>query len=139
MFLLDTNVCIALLNGGMGPIKGRVIAARTAGSVLCVSSISIFELEFGIEKSAPHRQAENRRRLENFLIEPSYSFLDYDVRDAAAAGRIRDHLRRMGRPIGPYDTLIAGQASARGLTVVTANHGEFARVPGLTVEDWSAA
>lgn len=58
-------------------------------------------------------------------------------KDATYAGRIRDGLERIKQPIGPYDTLIAGQAVARGLTLVTANTREFARVPGLVWEDWA--
>jgi tRNA(fMet)-specific endonuclease VapC len=58
--------------------------------------------------------------------------------DARAAGQIKADLKRKGTPIGPYDLLIAGQARARGLTVVTRNVGEFRRVEGLTVEEWVA-
>ena len=62
----------------------------------------------------------------------------FDAEDARAAAEIRAALRQLGTPIGPYDVLIAGQAMARGLTVVTANRREFGRVEGLKMEDWTA-
>ncbi len=63
--------------------------------------------------------------------------LEYSEQDSQAAGEIRADLERKGRRIGEYDTLIAGQAYARGLTLVTANTREFRRVKGLAVEDWT--
>ncbi len=63
--------------------------------------------------------------------------LDLDREDARAAGEIRAALARQGTPIGPYDVLIAGQAKARALTLVTGNLAEFQRVEGLRIEDWT--
>lgn len=65
-----------------------------------------------------------------------FAVLDFDREDARRAGEIRAHLAAAGAPIGPYDALIAAQALARGLVLVTHNTREFARVPGLGVEDW---
>ncbi len=65
--------------------------------------------------------------------------IPFDKEDAIAAGNIRATLALAGTPIGPFDTLIAGQALCRGLTLVTANTREFSRVEGLRVEDWSAS
>ena len=62
----------------------------------------------------------------------------FDETDMVVTARIRAALRRLGTPIGPYDALIAGQALARGWTVVTANIGEFSRIDGLNVIDWTA-
>ena len=62
--------------------------------------------------------------------------LGFDKEDAQAAGKVRAMLAASGTPIGPYDVLIAGQALARGLVLVTHNVGEFSRVAGLQVEDW---
>jgi tRNA(fMet)-specific endonuclease VapC len=64
--------------------------------------------------------------------------LPFEAEDAARAGEVRALLERQDTPIGPYDTLIAGQALARGLVLVTHNVAEFARVPGLRVDDWQA-
>ena len=65
--------------------------------------------------------------------------LEFDQDDARHAGEVRAHLASKGTPIGPYDVLIAGQARARKLTLVTHNTTEFQRVPGLKVEDWKRA
>ena len=68
-----------------------------------------------------------------------FSVLEFDQEDARHAGEVRAHLASKGTPIGPYDVLIAGQARARKLTLVTHNTTEFQRVPGLKVEDWKGA
>lgn len=65
-----------------------------------------------------------------------FPVLEFDLEDARQAGQVRAHLASKGTPIGPYDVLIAGQAKARELTLVTHNTSEFKRVPGLKVEDW---
>ena len=63
----------------------------------------------------------------------------FESQDAEEAGDIRAALERTGKPIGPYDLLIAAQARRRGATLITANEREFARVPGLKTADWAAA
>jgi tRNA(fMet)-specific endonuclease VapC len=68
-----------------------------------------------------------------------FPVLEFDREDARQASEIRAHLASKGTPIGPYDVLIAGQAKARKLTLVTHNTTEFTRVPGLKVEDWKGA
>jgi tRNA(fMet)-specific endonuclease VapC len=101
---------------------------------LYVPSIVLFELEYGNAKSL--FRAKSALRLKRFLQEPVV-ILDFRHEDAEAAGRIRATLEARKEPIGPFDTLIAGQALARNLTLVTANHREFARIDGLQWEDWS--
>ena len=64
--------------------------------------------------------------------------IEFDKEDARQAGKIRALLASKGTPIGPYDVLIAGQAMARNMVLVTRNTDEFARMPGLRVEDWRA-
>ena len=68
-----------------------------------------------------------------------FPVLEFDQEDARQAGEIRAHLASKETPIGPYDVLIAGQAKARKLTLVTHNATEFRRVPNLKVEDWKGA
>jgi tRNA(fMet)-specific endonuclease VapC len=68
----------------------------------------------------------------------AFPFLPFDEADARAAGEVRAALKRLGTPIGTLDVLIAGQARARDLIVVTANCREFERVEGLAIEDWTA-
>ena len=91
-----------------------------------------FELYFRAARSA--RPEENRRRLD--LLFEDVERQDFLRQDAEAAGAIRARLQALGTPIGPYDVLIAGQALARGFTLVTGNTREFARVQGLTLANW---
>lgn len=99
-----------------------------------ISSVVAHELWYGAAASS--RPVENSERLLEFL-RPPFRVLSLQKEDARHAGEIRAAMRRRGTPIGPYDVLIAGQALARGLTLVTANTREFSRVQGLTLADWS--
>lgn len=133
MILLDTNVCIAVLNRRPLSILQRLQAADPRRTLSKVSTISIFELSFGAAKSA--RSQENAGAL-NALLR-SIELLPFGAEDAAIAGNIRADLERKGRPIGPYDYLIAAQALRHNLTLITANEKEFARVVGLKIENWA--
>jgi tRNA(fMet)-specific endonuclease VapC len=133
-YLLDTNAVVALLRNKPASVRERFRAAEAAGDYLAVPSVVLFELWYGVAKSS--HAAENAERLRIFLsgmVDP----LGFDDEDAKSAGRVRAALEKGGTPIGPYDLLIAGQALARGLTVVTANVSEFGRVPGLGTVDWT--
>lgn len=134
-YLLDTNVCIALINGSSPKVRGRAAQAVRRGTILLTSSIVAHELWYGVAKSS--RPVQNANRLLAFL-NSAVTALDYSSKDASAAAEIRADLERKGIRIGEYDTLIAGQAFARSLTLITANTREFRRVKGLTVEDWTA-
>ena len=129
MFLLDTNVCMMLLNRSNEAVWRQVHA--TDPRELFISVITSYELWFGAFKSA--RQVENVARVDALL----FQVLSLDKEDARVAGEVRAALESQGRPIGPYDLLIAGQAMARELTLVTNNSREFGRVKGLQVVDWS--
>jgi tRNA(fMet)-specific endonuclease VapC len=131
--LLDTNVCIEVMNGRPLEVKRRFEDALNAGGKLFVSTVSSFELWYGAEWSG--RPQFNRDRLHHFF-HGGVKELPFDEEDARRAGEVRAALERVGTPIGGFDTLIAGQALARGLVLITHNVGEFARVPGLRVEDW---
>jgi tRNA(fMet)-specific endonuclease VapC len=98
-----------------------------------VSAVALFELWYGVTKSP--RVAENRERLSAFMAK--LDGLPFDDRDAEAAGAIRAELERTGRSIGACDTLMAGQAVRRDMTLVTANVAEFDRVAGLRWENWA--
>jgi tRNA(fMet)-specific endonuclease VapC len=134
-YLLDTNICIALINGSSERVRRRLSEAARPGNLPCISSIVAHELWYGVAKSEHVR--ENANRLTAFLAS-AVSVIDLSEQDAKAAGEIRADLERGGERIGEYDTLIAGQAFCRNLVLITANTGEFARVKGLIVEDWSA-
>lgn len=112
----------------------RLQRALAAEAAVAVSSVVAFELWYGVAKSA--RQEFNAQLLDKFFAGP-LSFLDFEAEDAKVAGRIRATLEAAGKPIGAYDLLIAGQALRHGLTLITANSREFARVRGLEWEDWA--
>ncbi|MGA3325745.1 MAG: type II toxin-antitoxin system VapC family toxin [Terriglobia bacterium] len=133
-YLLDTNACIALINGQPASVRTRFRTAIAIGGKVFVSSIVAFELWYGVTKSS--QPEANRQRLEVFFAGP-IAALDFDDEDAQSAGAIRAALEVLGKPIGAYDLLIAGQALQRKFTLVTANVTEFARVKGLAWQDWS--
>lgn len=132
--LLDTNVCIALINGTSDKVRARFMREARAGATLATSSIVAHELWYGVSKS--QQVQRNAQALAAFLGR-SVAVVDFSAQDAQAAGEIRAELERKGKRIGEYDTLIAGQAFARNLVLVTANTREFGRVKGLVVEDWA--
>jgi tRNA(fMet)-specific endonuclease VapC len=135
-YLLDTNVCIALMNGKPPSVRLRFEKAVDGGREVFVPSVAVFELRYGVAKSA--RPKLNAERLETFLAGP-VTLLAFAGPDADAAGELRAALETAGKPIGAYDLLIAGQALHHKLTLVTANLKEFARVKGLVREDWAKA
>jgi tRNA(fMet)-specific endonuclease VapC len=133
-YLLDTNACIALINGAPISVRNHFQRATGGSKEIYVSSVVTFELWYGVAKSA--RTALNTQRLQAFLSGP-ITALPFDDEDAGAAGSIRAALEVLGKPIGAYDVLIAGQALARQLILVTANVAEFSRVKGLSWQDWA--
>ncbi len=133
-YLLDTNVCIAIINHSSDKIRVRLLQEKIVGATLTTSSIVAHELWYGVSKS--QRKPQNALSLAKFLS-TEITVIDYNSTDAQAAGEIRAELEQQGTRIGEYDTLIAGQALARNLTLVTANTREFLRIPGLHVEDWT--
>lgn len=134
-YLLDTNVCIALINETSSKARSAFLRATRSGASIVTSAIVVHELWYGVAKS--RLAAQNANALTVFLTR-NVTVLDFTEPDAQAAGEIRAELERKGTRIGEYDTLIAGQAFARNLILVTANTREFARVKGLVVEDWAA-
>ena len=135
-YLLDTNACIALINGTEINVRRRFKRAVARESVILLSSIVAFELWYGVATS--QRKDSHTHRLETFLGGPlEWALFDED--DARAAGTVRAELETVGRPVGAYDVLLAGQARRRGATLVTSNTKEFARVQGLKWEDWAAS
>ena len=132
-YLLDSNICIATMNGRPVSVRRRLDRELAERQTVVVSTVTVFELQYGVAKS--RRSAMSADLLEAFLARTAV--LPFEAIDAEAAAQIRADLERAGRPIGPYDCLIAGQAVRRGLTLVTANAREFARVPGLVSENWA--
>lgn len=130
MYLLDTNVCIGFLRGRDVRFLQRFEAVAAQDKYLC--SIVAGELLYGAAKS--QWQSESLDKLNRFIAR--FPMLAYDLEAARHFGDIRAYLAKQGKPIGPYDLQIAAIARANGLTLVTHNTGEFARVPGLRLEDW---
>jgi tRNA(fMet)-specific endonuclease VapC len=129
-FLLDTNSVIGLLKGSASRVTLR--ARRERPDDIVISAIVAHELFYGAFKSP--RAAQNIALIEGLR----FAVLEFDKEDARKTGEIRALLAGRGTPIGPYDVLIAGQAAARNLILVTHNTGEFMRVPGLRLEDWES-
>lgn len=134
-YLLDTNACIALINGTPKEVRRRFQRAIAKETTILLSSVVAFELWYGVAKS--QRKESNTQRLDSFVAGPlEWTF--FDDEDAREAGTVRAELEVAGKPIGAYDVLLAGQARRRGATLVTSNVGEFDRVAGLKWEDWAA-
>jgi tRNA(fMet)-specific endonuclease VapC len=128
-FLLDTNAVVALLNAPAGSLARR--GRRHSPPDIGASAIVMHELYCGAFKS--HRREHKLGIVDGLRLE----VLPFDVDDARLAGEIRAALSALGTPIGGYDVLIAGQARARALILVSRNLREFHRVAGLEVRDWT--
>lgn len=127
IFLLDTNAVIGLSKNNIG-LNTNLRLHRPQDIV--VSTIIMHELYLGAYKG--QRTAYSLATIEGM----EFNVLDFDKEDARRAGELRAFLAGSGTPIGPYDILIAGQALARSLTLITRNTREFERVKGLSVENW---
>ena len=130
-YLLDTNAVIAFV----GQTSSRLVRRMESTSFddIGLPSVVVHELAFGAYRSL--KVEENLGKLHTLIRKMSVLALTID--DAVAAGAIRADLARIGKPIGPYDVLIAGQAKARSLCLVTNNTREFCRIAGLRIEDWT--
>jgi tRNA(fMet)-specific endonuclease VapC len=129
-FLLDTGTCIYALKQREGVIEHLLSQARED---VAVSVITEAELRTGAAKSSS--PVKTLRLVENFFR--PLTIVEFTSEDAVTYARIRTRLERAGTPIGPLDTLIAAQAVARKLTLVTNNEREFRRVSDLWVENWT--
>ena len=134
MICLDTNVVIASIKRKPYRVRERLLQSLAAGDAVGLSAIALFEMWYGISKSA--RRHESETNLLDFLTLDIAAW-PFDAQDAQEAGDIRAALARAGTPIGPYDVLIAAQARRRNATLITANEREFSRVPGLKTQDWA--
>ncbi len=133
-YLLDTNVCIALINERSPFIGTRFLKELATGAQLFVSSIVALELWYGVAKSM-HKEA-NAQRVGTFFA-GRIAILPFEEEDARIAGRVRAAIEAVGKPVGAYDLLIASQALRHEMILVTANTREFARIKNLQWEDWT--
>ena len=129
-YLLDTNICIALIRYKPAALLQQLISHQPGD--VGISSITLAELVLGAEKSA--QLERNMSALQQFLL--PLELADFDQRAALAYGKIRAELERSGQIIGSMDMLIAAHAISLDAILVTNNIREFQRVNGLTLEDW---
>ena len=132
IYMLDTDICIYAINRKKPGLIDHIRQAYSEGT-LCVSAITMAELEAGAYKSS--KVPENLRALASFMA--IMKVLPFGPQEAVEFGRIRSFLEKEGTPIGPMDTLIAAQAAALEAVLVTNNTREFSRVPGLKLENWA--
>ncbi len=130
-YLLDTNICVFIIRK-KSPLALQRLQKCSVGEV-GISSITLAELRFGADKSKD--PVKNHAALNSFLA--PLEIVEFNSHAAGNYGSIRADLEKRGLPIGPLDTLIAAHAQSLGLTMVTNNIGEFSRVTGLLVEDWT--
>jgi tRNA(fMet)-specific endonuclease VapC len=133
MYLLDTNICIYLINRRPYSVLQKFVTLGLEPADIKLSAIGIAEMEYGLMKSKYYEQSKNS--LINFAA--SFEILPFDSDDAETFGMIKAELEKRGQLIGPYDMQIGAQALRRGLVLVTNNTGEFRRIRGLTVENWA--
>ncbi len=130
-FLLDTCV-VSDFARGHARVLQRIKAS--APEDLAVSALTEMEVAYGLLLNP--RLARRLKPVMDALF-GALRVLPYDRKTAGATATARANLKQRGRPIGAYDVLIAGTALAHELILVTSNVGEFNRVEGLRVEDWS--
>ena len=129
--MLDTNIVIYTIKNK--PNQVRKLFKQYTGH-MCISTVTLGELIYGAEKSAqPERNLNDIEGLAARL-----ETLDFDEAAATHFGQIRSELAKAGKPIGPYDVMIAGHARSQGLILVTNNIKEFKRISGLRIENWTS-
>jgi tRNA(fMet)-specific endonuclease VapC len=132
-YLLDTNVCIRMINGRSAVVRQRLLSHPVEDIIVC--SIVRAELFYGASKSQTPEATERKQAL---FLKP-FASLSFDDMAAKTYGKIRAELEQVGMPIGPLDLQIAAIALAHQLTLVTHNIREFSRIPQLRLEDWETA
>jgi tRNA(fMet)-specific endonuclease VapC len=129
MYILDTNTLIYFFKG-IGNVSTRLL--QTPPRSIGIPTIVLFELEVGIAKST----SPKKRRLQLESLTSTVNILPLGYEEAIGASTLRADLENRGKPIGPYDVLIAGTALANKGILVTHNTSEFERIKGLQLEDW---
>jgi tRNA(fMet)-specific endonuclease VapC len=129
-YLLDTDICIHVINKRPAPVLERFVLHEAAG--LGVSTATAAELLYGVART---RSERNLLALRQFLA--PLEIAAYDMPAAEIYGGLRAWLASQGTPIGPHDTQIAATALAMGITLVSNNVREYSRVPGLKLEHWA--
>jgi tRNA(fMet)-specific endonuclease VapC len=131
MYLLDTNICIYIVNKHPKNIVQRIEAYNP--SDIKISAITIAEMEYGASKSM--RKTKNRQALVDFIS--GFEIIPFELKDAEIYGIIRAELEREGKVIGAYDMQLAAQALSRNYIFITNNTKEFSRIGKLKIENWA--
>ena len=129
-YMLDTNICIYVIKNRPAALRERLDQLAEA---LCISTITLGELLYGVEKST--RRSQNLQAVEQFTAR--LEVLPFSAKAAAHFGQIRAELARLGLPCGAYDMLTAAHARSEGLMLVSNNVREFERMPGLRLDNWA--
>jgi len=129
-YMLDTNICIYIIK--KKPIQVIHTLQKKEIGDICISTITLAELQYGVEKSI--NKVKNQLALTEFLA--PVEILNFDDKAARHFGSIRAHLVKIGKIIGPFDLQIAAHALSKDLILVTNNMKEFKRVPDLKIENW---
>lgn len=132
-YMLDTDTCSYIMKRSSDVLLKQL--QKTPVSDVCVSVITKSELLFGVEVS-PRRQ-QDEAALKAFL--QYVEVLDFPNDACDHYAKIRSDLRKSGTMIGANDLFIAAHARSLGLTLVTNNTREFARVRHLKIENWTRA
>ena len=130
MYLLDTNICIYIINRHPKKVIEKI--ENSNPFEIKISSITVAEMEYGVSKS--ENREKNRCELKRFLS--SFEIINFDTVDAEIYGIIRAELERNGNIIGPYDMQLAAQSLRWDYILVTNNTKEFQRINGLKLENW---
>jgi len=130
-YLLDTNICVFVIRQ-----KPQIVVQRFQQNQpddLGISTVTLAELRYGADKSS--NPSKNHNALDAFLV--PLEIASFDAQAADLYGKVRADLESRGVPIGPLDTMIAAHALSLNVPLVTNNTGEFTRVTGLNVQDWT--
>ena len=130
-YMLDTNICIFAIRNSNDNVLKKF--HEHLDDELYISSITLAELMYGVEKN--RKPEQNRNALLQFLT--LIDIKEFSEKAAIEYGKIRAFLENQGTPIGPLDTLIAAHSVSENMILVTHNTKEFLRVPDLTVENWT--
>ena len=132
-YMLDTNICIYIINNKPQSVIDKFLSLNQNDKIF-ISSITIAELFYGLEKSKSQKKEQNRDALIKFLT--PFEIVTYDENSAIEYAKIRAKLEKNGEIIGSNDMLIASQAKDLGYILVTNNTKEFQRVNGLIIANW---
>ena len=130
-YMLDTNICIYAMKNKPEKVLQRLKEEINDG--VCISSITLAELEYGMKHSS--NPAKNEQALLRFLL--PFDVLPFGAAAASEYGEIRAYLQKAGTPIGAMDMLIAAHAKSEDIVLVTNTTREFERVVGLELENWA--